>query len=499
VNLLLVLPIVLPLCGAAACMMVWRSRQAQRAVSVVVSFALLAAAIAIFIAVRNESFLTTAIGSWPAPFGIVLVVDLLSALMLVVSAVIAVATTIYTLASMDVRHERFGYYPLSMLLMMGVNGAFLTGDLFNLYVWFEVMLISSFVLMVLGGEKEQMESGIKYVTLNLISSAFFLTGIGVLYAVTGALNMADIARQLPGAEQPGLVAAIAVIFLVAFGIKAAVFPLFFWLPASYHTPPAAISAIFAALLTKVGVYALLRMFTLVFVHDPGFTHRLILVIAGLTMITGVLGAVAQNEFRRILSFHIISQIGYMIMGLGIFTPFALAASIFYVLHHIIVKANLFFISGIVHRIRGTYELRRLGGLQTLTPFLALVFFVPAMSLAGIPPLSGFFAKLGLVRAGIAAGEYAIVAAAVVTGFFTLFSMTKIWNEAFWKPAPEATERPEWRRDVRVMMLPVTGLALLTIAIGLGAGWLFSVSLEASTQLVKREAYMRHVLDERRGR
>jgi multicomponent Na+:H+ antiporter subunit D len=306
--------------------------------------------------------------------------------------------------------------------------------------------------------------------------------------------MADIARALPAAQHPALVAAIAVFFLVAFGIKAAVFPLFFWLPASYHTPPAAISAIFAALLTKVGVYALLRMFTLVFVHDPGFTHRLILIMAGLTMITGVLGAVAQNEFRRILSFHIISQIGYMIMGLGIFTPLALAASIFYVLHHIIVKANLFFISGIVHRIRGTYELQRLGGLQTLTPLLALVFFIPAMSLAGVPPLSGFFAKLGLIRAGIAEGEFAIVAAAVVTGFFTLFSMTKIWNEAFWKPAPEPAERPEWRGDVRVMMFPVTGLAVLTIVIGLGAGWLFSVSLEASQQLVHREAYMRLVLD-----
>jgi multicomponent Na+:H+ antiporter subunit D len=494
VNLLLVLPIVIPLAGAAACMMVWRSRKAQRAIAVATSFALLAVAIAIFVAVREQSLLITEIGSWPAPFGIVLIADLLSALMLTVSAVIAVATTIYSLAAMEVRHERFGYYPLSMLLMMGVNGAFLTGDLFNLYVWFEVMLISSFVLMVLGGEKEQMESGIKYVTLNLISSAFFLTGIGVLYAVTGALNLADIARRLPAAEQPALVGAIAVIFLVAFGIKAAVFPLFFWLPASYHTPPAAISAIFAALLTKVGVYALLRVFTLVFVHDPEFTHRLILVIAGLTMITGVLGAVAQNEFRRILSFHIISQIGYMIMGLGIFTSFALAASIFYVLHHIIVKANLFFISGIVHRIRGTYELRRLGGLQTLTPLLALVFFIPAMSLAGIPPLSGFFAKLGLIRAGIAAGEFAIVAAAVGTGFFTLFSMTKIWNEAFWKPAPESTELPGWRSDARVMMVPVIALALLTVAIGLGAGWLFSVSLEASEQLMHRDVYMRHVLE-----
>ncbi|HEU4522870.1 MAG TPA: Na+/H+ antiporter subunit D [Thermoanaerobaculia bacterium] len=492
-NLLLVLPIVIPLSCAAISMLAWRSRRIQRAMAIAGSAGLLAAAIAILVSVRTMGMIVTEVGSWPAPFGIVLVADLLSALMLVVAAIIAVATVAYSLTSMGPAHERFGYYPLTMLLMMGVNGSFLTGDLFNLYVWFEVMLISSFVLIVLGGEREQMESGIKYVTLNLVSSALFLTGIGILYAVTGALNMADIARSLPLVTQPGLVAAISVIFLVAFGIKAAVFPLFFWLPASYHTPPAAVSAIFAGLLTKVGVYALIRVFTLLFVLDPGFTHRLILIVAGLTMITGVLGAVAQNEFRRILSFHIISQIGYMIMGLGIYTRLALAASIFYVLHHIVVKANLFFVSGIVHRIRGTYELKKLGGIQNLSPGLALLFLIPAMSLAGIPPLSGFFAKLGLIRAGIAAEEYLIVAAAVVTGFFTLFSMTKIWNEAFWKPAPDPHERPEWRPAVRAMMMPVGALALLTILIGLGSGWLFSISLDAAGQILDRTLYMQTVL------
>ncbi|HUP44070.1 MAG TPA: Na+/H+ antiporter subunit D [Thermoanaerobaculia bacterium] len=492
-NLLLVLPIVIPLASAAVSMLVWRSRRTQRAIAVAASLGLLASAIVLLVSVRRVGMIVTEIGSWPAPFGIVLVADLLSALMILVSAIIVVATIIYSLTSIDARHERFGYYPLIMLLMMGVNGAFLTGDIFNLYVWFEVMLISSFVLMVLGAEREQIESGIKYVTLNLASSAFFLTGVGILYAVTGALNMADIARSLPNVTQPALVQAISVIFLVAFGIKAAVFPLFFWLPASYHTPPAAVSAIFAGLLTKVGVYALIRVFTLLFVQDPEFTHRLILVIAGLTMITGVLGAVAQNEFRRILSFHIISQIGYMIMGLGIFTRLALAASIFYVLHHIIVKANLFFVSGIVHRIRGTYDLKRLGGIQTLSPMLSLLFLVPAMSLAGVPPLSGFFAKLGLIRAGISAEEYLIVAAAVVTGFFTLFSMTKIWNEAFWKPAPEPRELPEWRGAARAMMVPVGALALLTILIGLGSGWLFSVSLEASDQILDQALYLRTVL------
>ena len=492
-NLLLVLPILVPLTGAALSMLAWRSRRAQRAIAVVSSVLLLAAAIVLLVTVRRNGILVSEMGSWPAPFGIVLVADLLSALMVLVSAIIWLATVVYSLTAMESRHERFGYYPLTSLLMMGVCGAFVTGDIFNLYVWFEVMLISSFVLMVLGGQKPQMESGIKYVTINLASSAFFLTGVGLLYAVTGALNMADIATALPRVTQPGVVSAISLIFFVAFGIKAAVFPLFFWLPASYHTPPAAVSAIFAGLLTKVGVYALIRVFTLLFVQDPEFTHNLILVVAGATMITGVLGAVAQNEFRRILSFHIISQIGYMIMGLGIFTRMALAASIFYVLHHIIVKANLFFVSGVVYRIRGTYDLKQLGGMQNLSPLLAVLFLIPAMSLAGIPPLSGFFAKLGLLRAGLAAGEYLIVAAAVATGFFTLFSMTKIWNEAFWKPSPEDHVEHDWQTAAHRMMVPIAALALLTVVIGLGSGWLFRVSLDASDQILDRATYIRAVL------
>ena len=218
--------------------------------------------------------------------------------------------------------------------------------------------------------------------------------------MAGTLNMADLARKLAHVEQPGVITVISMLFLVAFGVKAAVFPLFFWLPASYHTPPAAVSAIFAGLLTKVGVYALIRVFTLIFVQDTGYTHTLILIIAGLTMLTGVLGAVAQNEFRRILSFHIISQIGYMIMGLGLFSSLALAGSVFFIAHNIIAKTNLFLISGLAYRLRGTYDLHALGGLYAAYPVVALLFLIPALSLAGLPPLSGFAAKLILVRAGL---------------------------------------------------------------------------------------------------
>jgi multicomponent Na+:H+ antiporter subunit D len=339
-----------------------------------------------------------------------------------------------------------------------------------------------------------------------MSSSVFLAAIGILYGVTGTLNMADLAQKLEGIDRPLMVTTVAMLFLIAFGIKAAVFPLFFWLPASYHTPPGAVSALFAGLLTKVGVYALIRVFTLLFIQDERFTHTLILVLSALTMVTGVLGAVAQNEFRRILSFHIISQIGYMTMGLGLagltgshdLARLALAGSIFYIVHHIVVKTNLFLVSSVARRLCGTFELKRQGGLYRTQPLLAILFLVPAMSLAGMPPLSGFFAKLSLVEAGLGAGKYWIVAVALAVGLLTLFSMTKIWAEAFWKPSPDepiAQPAPESSaaRQTHTLLLPIAALAAITVAIGLGAQPVFTLATRAAEQLLDRDEYVRAVL------
>jgi len=353
------------------------------------------------------------------------------------------------------------------------------------------MLIASFVLISMGGGREQIAGAFKYVALNLVSSALFVSGVGLLYAATGTLNMAGLAVQFRAADAPSGAALPALLFLVAFGIKAAIFPLFFWLPASYHTPPIGVSAVFAGLLTKVGVYSLIRVFTLIFVQDAGFTHALILVLSGATMITGVLGAVAQDEIRRILSFHIVSQIGYMLMGLGLFTPLALAGSVFYISHHIIVKTNLFLIGGLARRIGGSYELKRLGQLASVRPFLGVLFLVAALSLAGVPPLSGFFAKLILIRAGLEGREYGIVAVALGVSLLTLYSMTKIWSEAFWKERP-AGAGPEERAGLP-MWAPAAGLAALTVAIGAGAGPLFALSLRAAEQLMNPSDYVRAVL------
>jgi multicomponent Na+:H+ antiporter subunit D len=413
---------------------------------------------------------------------------------------VGLSVAIYSLAGIDLRREAFGYFPLLHILLMGVCGAFLTGDIFNLYVWFEVMLIASFVLLALGGERAQILGAIKYVTLNLMSSALFLAAVGLLYGLVGTLNMADLARKMSFVQQPGFLTALSMLFLVAFGIKAAIFPLFFWLPDSYHTPPVPVSALFAGLLTKVGVYALIRIFTLLFLQDVGFTHTLILIIAGLTMVTGVLGAVAQLGFRRLLSFLIVSEIGYLLMGLGLFTVPALAGTIFFMAQVILAKTTLFLVSGVTYQLFGTYQLKKLGGLYRSFPILAILFIIPALSLSGIPPLSGFFAKLALVQAGLGAGQYGIVTTALGVSLLTLYSMIKIWNEVFWKPLPipSSIQDNEGVLENRsrlspLLFLPISVMTLIIVLMGLMAEPVHILSIQVAEQLMDPSGYLQAVL------
>ena len=490
---LLVLPLLIPLLTAVAVLLSGRWPRLQRLWSLLGVVALLGAAGTVLTVVWTDGIQHMQLGNWPAPFGITLVADVLSAVMLVVLGGMGLAVLVYALGSTGAERDAPGFHALYHLLLLGVAGAFLAGDLFNLYVWFEVLLITSFVLLVLGGERAQVKGGVVYVVINLVASLCFLIAIGMLYGLAGTLNLADLALRLPALGAPGLVTTVAMLFLVAFGIKAAVFPLFFWLPAAYHTPPVAVAALFAGLLTKVGVYALLRVFTLLFTQDVGYTHALLLVIAGLTMLSGVLGAVAQTDTRKILSFHIVSQIGYMVMGLALFTPLALLGAIFYVVHHIVVKTNLFLVGGIAHRIGGDFELENLGGLYRARPWLAVLFLVPALSLAGLPPLSGFWAKLIILRAGLEAEAYVAVAVAVGAGLLTLVSMTKIWAEAFWKPRP--TDRPlaPTTRSMARLIAPVAVLAAVTLAIGLYAEPLVVLAERSATELLTPTAYIEAVL------
>jgi multicomponent Na+:H+ antiporter subunit D len=494
-RLVVALPILIPLYTGVVCLLSWGHVGLQRRISVISCVANLLVAVALLWYVRDHGILVSMMGNWPPPFGIALVADLLSSIMVVLSATIGLTVLLYSFGSMDREREQWGYYPLFHLLLVGINGSFLTGDLFNLFVFFEVMLIASYVLVSLGGEPVQLQESFKYLVLNLLASTVFVASVGILYSVTGTLNMADLAVKIAHTEQSGLMTALSMLFLFVFGVKAAIFPLFFWLPDAYPEPPTAIAAIFGGLLTKVGVYALIRSFTLLFVQDIAFTHRFILVLAALTMIIGVLGAIAQNHFKRILSYHIISQIGYMILGLGLYTPLALAGSIFYIIHHITVKTSLFLISGITERATGTQELREMGGLLNAYPLVATLFMVAALSLAGIPPFSGFFAKLTLLSAGVAQEQYVYVGVALLGSLLTLVSMSKIYIYVFWGEDKAKPVHAAHRAD---LLFPTGFLVLVTVSLGLIGEPVLQLAQQAAAQLFSREEYIAAVVSAVQG-
>ncbi len=487
------LPIFVPLLLILILLVVKQTRWAQW-ISILGSTVLLFISIILFSGLKDTGIQTLNMGNWNAPFGISLVLDYFSALMLVVSSLIMFALSVYSVYFMGEEQKVNKFYLFFFSLTMGINGAFLTGDAFNLYVWFEVILISSFVLITLGKSKEQLEGGVKYLALNLIGSLFFLAGLGLLYGKTGTLNMAHLAEILRESEQPVYINSSAALFFMAFGIKAAVFPLFFWLPASYHTPNITVTSIFAGLLTKVGVYAIIRFFTLFFVQDQAFWLNLFLVIAGLTMVVGGMAASTHYDTRRILSYHIISQIGYMIMGLGIYTPLAIAGAIFFTLHNMIAKTNVFLVSGLINRVKGTFYLKDVGGLYKQNPLLAILFIIPAFALAGVPPISGFFAKFILIKAGIEDGHFFISAVAIGTAMLTLYSMIKIWNEAFLKKAPEDKEsKYESKGLVFGEVFPSIVLGAASILMGLFAATIFAFTMEAASQLLEPGLYIESVL------
>ncbi|TPE45975.1 proton-conducting transporter transmembrane domain-containing protein [Pontibacter mangrovi] len=499
-DLLLVLPLLIPLYGTLLCLFLWQREVWQSIMTGVVQLLWLGSVLLLLREVLSAHVVSTQIGNWPAPFGITLVADMFSVLMLVAAAVASLAVYLYALQGLDLTRQRFGYFPLLLLLQMGISGVCLTGDLFNMFVWFEVLLICCFALLSLGGSKSQLEGTLKYVTINFLASGLLLSGIGVVYSLYGSLNLAELAVLVREPHHPNLplLSMASVFFLVGFGIKSAIFPLFFWLPASYHAPPIAISALIAGLVTKVGIYAFIRLFTLVFVSDSGITLPLLAGLSALTMLVGVIGAAAQTDFKKILSFHIISQIGYMLMGLAIFTPLALAGSIFFILHNILVKTNLFLVSGLVAQRYRTFSLKKLGGVYLLQPVLALLFLLTALSLAGTPPLSGFWGKLMLAKGGLEAGNYILVTVSLGVSLITLFSMTKIWNEVFWKPRPR-TDRPDTilppvsKLRRRMAYLPVVFLLACILGMGIFASPIVRFSERAADGLLQVQPYTDTVL------
>jgi multicomponent Na+:H+ antiporter subunit D len=486
-NWLLVSPVLIPLATMVLGILLRSRPRLVAAASVAGATGLLVAGLQLVSLAAQDVILAGQLGGWPAPYGITVVIDRLSAAMVAITGVVGLATVLYGLVREGDPAVLRNFHLFVHGLLAGVSGSFITGDVFNLYVWFEVLLMGSFALMALGGGPRRMSGTMIYMALNLVATFVFLLAAGLVYGSTGTLNMGELALLFRGGHAPAAATLAVVLMLVSFSVKAALFPVFGWLPASYHVAWTPVSAMFAGLLTKVGVYTLIRMVTLLW-PEYGTAHYVLLWVACATMLVGVLGAAAQNEIRRILSFHIVSQVGYMILGLALASPLAIAGAVFYVIHHIIVKANLFFVGGLAARITGSERLAAMGGVYARAPFLALVFAIPALSLAGIPPLSGFWAKFFLVKASLDGGFWWAAAVALVTGILTLLSMSKIWNEAFLKPHPEGDDAVRPAAGAPWAMGVVAGLALLTVMIGFGAGPVLDYAVAAAEQLAEPAAH-----------
>ncbi len=497
----LILPILLPLMTGIILIAFWGKVNTQRIISAISGFLSLVFSIQLFSTVRQEGIVSIQAGGWEAPFGITFVCDNLSATLVLLTAISGLAVIIFSMVTINKARMRFGYFAMIHFLLLGLNGAFLTGDIFNLYVWFEIIIISSFVLLTIGGEKKQLEGAINYVTMNLLSSVIFLTAVAILYGLAGTLNMADLSEQIANHPNRGLVQTTAILFFVAFGIKSAVFPLYFWLPSAYHTPPSAVGAIFGGLLTKVGIYALLRTFSLIFIPDTFLSNTLI-IVACLTLLSGGLGAIAQqNNFRKLISYLIVCHIGFMIGGLGMYTEWALIGTIFYLIHDIIVKTNIFLISGLILKIKGTVNLKKLGGLYRSYPKLSFVIAVAIFSLVGIPPLSGFWPKLFLFEASFTTKQYILTAFLFFGSFVTLYIMARAWIEIFWKEGEgrQTVGRPfvyfDNMRILKkwVLVTPIVLLTLVSVYIGLGAEHIFQLAQDIAMDLKNPENYIETVL------
>ena len=444
--------------------------------------------------VATHGPMTMVMGRWLPPFGIAFTVDVLGALLALTAALVALAGAVFALADIDTNRRRYGFYPFLLFLMAGVSGAFLTGDIFNLYVWFEVLLISSFGLIVLGGEREQIDGAMKYGLLNLVATTLFLIAVGYVYAIFGTLNMADIASKVARQSSALPLMTLATLFLAAFGMKAAAFPVNFWLPASYHTPRITVSALFAGLLTKVGVYAMVRVLVMLLPGALETLAPLVGIVAILTMLTGSIGAIAQSDLRRALGYWVIAGIGVMLSGLAIGDAQAIGASVFYMLHSMVVMTALYFLVGLMAIRSGGFDLRNAGGLWKSSPLLSAIGLCLILSVAGLPPLSGFWPKAMLVGAALETSHWWLAAAILLSGFLITFAGGRIFLLAFWRAAPAG---------FAAARLPVASLAALaalsaaSIAAGLWPEPLALLAKSAAHGLLDPETYIRSVFTEPR--
>ncbi|KAA3514354.1 Na+/H+ antiporter subunit D [Agrobacterium rosae] len=488
---LIVAPVALCISIGAILMMVRHSTRLHAGIAIFGLFLLVVIDAALLWKVATHGPVTMVMGRWLPPFGIAFTADMAGAALALAGAIAALACAVHASADVDDSGRRYGFYPFLMLLMAGVSGAFLTGDIFNLYVWFEVLLVSSFGLIVLGSTKEQIDGALKYAVLNLIGTTLFLIAVGYLYALFGTLNMADIVLKVTAAGEGAPLMTLAALFTLAFAMKAAAFPVNFWLPASYHTPKIVVSALFGGLLTKVGIYALLRVMIMLFPVQRDELSLAIAIVAALTMILGAMGALAQNDIRRMLGYVVISGIGTMLAGVAIGSPSAVAGVVFYALNSVVVMTALYLTIGHAARLGGAWTLSELSGLYAKAHWFSAMALALFFAGSGLPPFSGFWPKAMLTKSAIDIGAWWLATAILVSGFLCTIAFARMFLLCFWRPSPAGM------REITVptqppSFVPLAALTFLVIGFGLFPEGVMRLSQQAADGLADPSAYIRSV-------
>lgn len=497
------LPLALPLLTGALLLSIdSRERRwtLQRGLSLASTAALLPISVGLLLAVSDGRYITYALGNWPPPFGIVLVLDRLAALMLVLTALVALASLVYATETATDKRGRY-FHAQFQFQLLGLNGAFVTGDLFNLFVFFEILLIASYGLLLHGGGRELIRAGLHYVVLNLTGSALFLLAIGVLYGLTGTLNMADLARKIAQAEvgDAGLLRASALLLLVVFALKAALLPLYFWLPRAYSLTSAAVATLFA-IMTKVGVYAIVRVFTLMFGAQAGVAAGVavpwLLPLALATLAMGAMGCLAARDLRRLLAYLVVVSVGTLLAAVGLFSGPGLSAALVYLIHSTLITAAMFLVADLIACQRGTLNLQSLAPPVAQPLLLGGMFFCGAVALAGLPPLSGFIAKLMILRAveadlGATVGMAWVWGLLLLSGLFSLIALNRGGSALFWRT--NAVPMPNQQRTTRNHSLPALTLLAASPLLVVLAAPVNGFAAATARQLLDPGAYIAAVL------
>lgn len=492
INFLLMMPLIIPFLFSVIMLFIGKKPKVHRVIAALAGLFMIIVSIMIVVSVYQNGTLHTNVGNWPAPFGITVVYDMVAALLVLTTAILTFFVIIYSYQSIGIERETYYYYPMLLFMITGINGAFTTGDIFNMFVFFEVFLIASYVLIVIGSTKKQLREGFKYLVVNIVSSNFFVLGLGYLYSITGTLNMADIHVKLASFDgNKDVMTLVSIVFFFVFLTKAGIFPLYFWLPDSYSAPPLPILAIFGALLTKVGVYAMMRTMSLFFSFDQSFTNTIILALALITIIIGCIGALAYYDLKKVMIYNIMIAIGFIFVGITMMDLTGLVGAMYYLIHDMIIKAGLFLIIGFIIYRTGKTNAKEIHGLMSVHPVTGWMFFIAAMSLIGVPPLPGFYGKLFIVKSAFENGYYVAGIVVLLSSLVILYSIIRIFIQVFWgKPAIQSELR-QIKYDK--LLFSSFALIILSVVFGFTADMLYPLFEMAATSIVDPSTYADYIM------